>query len=198
MSEHLEQFIHQLRERAVELELSGNESDFQLMGLAAEKLEASDGLIRDLYKKNTKTMDQLKPFIGEGVELEAAKKLIQDLFMCCREGQNINQYNPCTWIELNAELAKRLIPYMDDEGVERTYEICPAFSYDILCRHSIIIRRELKKYGLENEHSLPFPKVYQLIVPYPIKVTGPIDKVSKFEAAMKDHGYDDKVKSDDH
>lgn len=80
----LEQFIHELRERASYNDITGNSTDFEMMDSAANKIEA-------------------------------ANKLIQDLYMNCRKGQNINQHNPYTWAECNVDLFKRLAPYMGEQ-----------------------------------------------------------------------------------
>ena len=43
---------------------------------------------------------------------QRAEQLIRDLFMKCRESQNINQYNPYTWAELNPKLMQRIKEFM--------------------------------------------------------------------------------------
>lgn len=74
----------------------------------------------------------------------------------------------------------------------REYEVCPAFGWEIAGCNSSIIRRALRDCNLKNELPLYFRKMHELVAPYPVKVIGPAENVDKFEAIMRDHGYDDR------
>ena len=45
-------------------------------------------------------------------ENRRARKLLQDMYVNCRDDQVINQYNPYSWAELNQDLMKRLEEFM--------------------------------------------------------------------------------------
>jgi hypothetical protein len=41
-----------------------------------------------------------------------AEHLLREMFMKCRDSQNVNQHNPYSWAELNPELMQRLKEFM--------------------------------------------------------------------------------------
>lgn len=68
---------------------------------------ADDDELRDVVETTSKIMEQAAE------ELNKAITIIGELYISARNNQNVNQYNPYQWCELNAELFHRLKPYIN-------------------------------------------------------------------------------------
>lgn len=75
----------------------------------------------------------------------------------------------------------------------RTYECIPAFGWGIRGPAISGILHELKRLGLENEHTPSMPKFMDLVSPYPVKVTGKPLAVKMMEKYMQMMGYDERL-----
>ena len=75
----------------------------------------------------------------------------------------------------------------------RTYECTPGFGWGIRGAAVSGINRKLRELGLKNEHPNYWPKLHELVSPFPVKVTGDKKDVDAFEEYMLMMGYDTKL-----
>ena len=75
----------------------------------------------------------------------------------------------------------------------KTYKCTPAFGWGAAGPAISDIRHQLRKHGLENKAPPRFVKMHELIVPYPVDVTGKDEAVTAFGGYMRAMGYDDRA-----